>query len=266
VKQPNVGLWVSILGTMLTAPTIALGSEVMVTTALSVRFLVIFFLCLSTRVFAFDGDPSNAIFVDANTGSDNNPGTMSQPLRTIQMSISAAQSAARARLIVSLGTYNEIIFIPSGISLYGGYDRANDWSYSPQNTTTIDGTVSFEDVSGETHFEGFSVMALPAAIDGGSSYAVQIVDSPGPVFVQYNTLVSGHGANGTDGLSGTNGGAGTNGVAGGDGDMIIKPEESPALAAPRLVSVPAATADLADTLWPPGTAAQRAHQILVPAV
>ena len=188
-------------------------------TALPVRFLVIFFLCLSTRVFAFDGDPSNAIFVDANTGSDNNPGTMSQPLRTIQVSISAAQSAARTRLIVSLGTYNEIIFVPSGISLYGGYDRANDWSYSPQNTTTIDGTVSFEDVSGETHFEGFSVMALPAAIDGGSSYAVQIIDSPGPVFVQYNTLVSGHGANGIDGVSGTNGGAGTNGAAGGDGDI-----------------------------------------------
>lgn len=190
-------------------------------TALPVRFRFLFLLlvCLCSNAFAYDGDPSKAIFVDVNTGTSDNPGTISQPLKAISEGISAAQADGLTRVVVSMGSYPEIIDVPNGISLYGGYDQANNWSFSTQNTTAIIGTVSILSASVETHLEGFSIISTLPIQPDGSSYAVRIVGSSGPVFVRYNSLTSVNGANGAGGLSVTGAPAGGVGVNGLNGDI-----------------------------------------------
>jgi hypothetical protein len=179
-----------------------------------VRGLFAFFClaCPSTGAWAFSGDLSSAIFVDTVTGADANPGTLAQPKATIAGALSIATPGKN--IYVSKGTYTEAVQMMSGVSLYGQYDQASNWTQDAANTTIIDGSsnpVSFSNVSGETHFERFQVQAANAAI-GVSSYAVRVDASSGPIFIRYNTLLSGSGG------SGQNGGAGGVGSDGGDGN------------------------------------------------
>src|SRR5215471_5458687 len=57
------------------------------------------------------------IYVDGNTGSDSNPGTMSQPLKTISQAASMAKSnnasSIGSRVIINPGTYRESVTLAS---------------------------------------------------------------------------------------------------------------------------------------------------------
>ena len=180
-------------------------------------FVLFYVGCMSTNAGAFTGNLSNAIFVDAVTGSDGNPGTMAQPKATIPGALSIATSGKN--VYVSKGAYYEAVQMVSGVSLYGQYDQASNWTPDPANTTIIKGNtnpVSFSNVSGETHFEGFLVDATNAAATQ-SSYAVRIDSSPGPIFIRYNTLMAGAGGPGlvgTNGVAGALVGTGANGING----------------------------------------------------
>ncbi len=82
---------------------------------------------------------ANAFFVDQLTGSDSNPGTSDMPKLTIQNAITASQAEGLARpVLVSKAVYTETVTLAAGVSLYGGYDRAANWTRNvAANTTSI---------------------------------------------------------------------------------------------------------------------------------
>src|SRR5204863_5247093 len=75
-----------------------------------------------TNCDGVDGDLSKAVFV-ALSGDDNAPGTLTNPKRTINAAITAANAAnPKKDVYIAGGTYNEAVNLVSNISLYGGYE------------------------------------------------------------------------------------------------------------------------------------------------
>jgi hypothetical protein len=64
------------------------------------------------------------VFVSADTGSDDNPGTMAAPKKTIGAALPLAQQNGKA-VFVAAGRYEEPV--TATVSVFGGY-RAEDWS------------------------------------------------------------------------------------------------------------------------------------------
>jgi len=164
-----------------------------------------------------DGDITHAIFV-AVLGNDTNPGTMLLPVQTIEKGILLA-SAAGKNVYVSRGTYvlTSSLQIASGVSLYGMFNSADNWSRSASDTTIISGVqtaVLAANISNETHIEGFEIRSANATNAGESSYAVRIYGGGAKTILRFNTLKPGAAGNGT---TGTNGNAGQNGSAGSNG-------------------------------------------------
>ncbi len=164
-----------------------------------------------------DGDTALAVFVSDAVGNDADPGTMSQPVATIQQGIFRAMATGRTHVYVAGGTYNVgSLVMQSGISLYGQYDGPPSWGRSDSNLTAIHGlgtAVYAQNISAETHLEGF-FLATTTGGAGQSGYGVRVVNGSGLFHVRYNTIVPGPGV---DGLSAPNGNPGANGSPGGPG-------------------------------------------------
>jgi hypothetical protein len=164
-----------------------------------------------------DGDASKAIFVST-TGSDLNDGTRQSPLGTISLALVRGFFQGKD-VYVGKGTYNitNSLTLNSGVSLYGGFDPANNWSRSAANTTIINaGTTALVgvDLDKETRIEGFTIRSLDATTPGGSSYGVRLSSCSGPVVLRNNRIEAGDGALGSAGGPGTNGQPGTGGAYG----------------------------------------------------
>ncbi|MCI0597145.1 MAG: DUF1565 domain-containing protein, partial [candidate division Zixibacteria bacterium] len=157
-----------------------------------------------------DGDTSIAIFVSSSAGNDANPGTMSQPVQTINQGIALAIANSKSHVYVAAGTYPPVT-MQSGISVYGQYDGPPSWGRSNSNTSTISGAgtaVLAPIITVETHLEGFSINA-----GGGlTNYGVRVINGTGQLYIRYNNILAGLGV---DGLSGPNGPPGNNGGPGG---------------------------------------------------
>jgi hypothetical protein len=158
--------------------------------------------------------PCAAIYV-APTGSDAASGSMASPKKTIASGIAAA-AAARPVLavIVQVGSYAEALEVPSGVTIYGGFDAS--WNRTGTGTTQITGAspaVSFRSVSAPSGLDQVTVKSTDAVQPGGSSIAVLVT---GSVLVELRNVVllSGSGANGTDGSNGVDGGDGFDGTIG----------------------------------------------------
>ncbi|MBM4386719.1 MAG: hypothetical protein FJ088_03210, partial [Deltaproteobacteria bacterium] len=166
-----------------------------------------------------DGNLNKGIFVDQNKGKDINPGTIDLPKKSITAGIQAAKNGSKPHVYVSLGIYNETIELVDGVSVFGGYNAADNWSRGASNTTQILGgekAVIGKDINQPTVIQGFLISSANSTITGGSSYGVFLVNSSG-VTVQSNTIQAGSGgsgANGWNGSTGQNGSDGSNGNAG----------------------------------------------------
>ncbi len=171
-----------------------------------------------------DGTVTNAIFVDTVTGADTNPGTMASPMKTIGAAITAASTASPAKdVYVSKGLYAETITMASGVSIYGGYDAANQWQRANANVTTIASPnatgVLANGLGAAQDIQLFTVTAndaqgQTATGDGKSSIGILVVDSSAGVTIAGCNVAAGAGAKGADGSPG---GTGTQGGKGGDG-------------------------------------------------
>ena len=160
--------------------------------------------------------PLGSIFVDAVGGNDANAGTMAAPKATVQAGINAAQLGG-VDVYVSAGTYAESITLADGVSVLGGYDAADAWSFSPANVVTIAGgttAVLGTNIDAETHLSNLTIVAADNATAGGSSHGLYIVSSTGLV-VSDVTVESGTGGSGGPGAVGT---VGNGGGAGGQGN------------------------------------------------
>jgi hypothetical protein len=187
-----------------------------------------------------DGTPDDTtdfVYVTA-TGSDTNPGSLAQPLRTVQAALARGRAEGKD-VLVSRGIYEGPFDLVAGVSLFGGYSpdfRDRDLELYPVLLERADGeggapVLRCSGVRVPTRIEGFTIQASDAARAGVGSTAVT-VDGCGPeVTLAALTVIAGRGASGLagddsstnladwglasltdlDGRSGTEGNAGTSG-------------------------------------------------------
>ena len=173
-----------------------------------------------------DGEVANAIFV-AKSGSDQNSGTLTSPVLTIQKGINQAKAFAKRDVYIATGVYNENVTLTAGVAVYGGYrgdfyDRditlyeTAILALPPKaGTPAAVNAQGLNDANGPaTVLDGFSIFGYDNKTPSGSSYAVRIVDSGAQLTVRSNRIFAGSGGNGPPGSVG---GSGALGVDGDDG-------------------------------------------------
>lgn len=168
-----------------------------------------------------DGDISRAIFVATN-GLDGNPGTMQQPLRTLQAGITAAQQAGKD-VYVAAGTYSgPTLQLTNGVSIFGGFTAS--WSRSDTAIATYvhDGSIGADGLIGARGANVTSVTILDrvhiqtpnAAGNAINNYGLHCTTCSG-LLLRKSSINAGAGAAGTAGTNGNNGRPGGNGQPGG---------------------------------------------------
>lgn len=172
-----------------------------------------------------DGTKDEAIFVDAESGTDANDGSFGNPVKTISKGIELAKAENPMKEVyVAAGVYEERVVVVDGVSLYGGFDAKNDWDHSGHKLSVV--KVSTADESGAvigaqaqnvespTAFEFFEINATSdASLPGSSVYGVWCKNCV-KFYVGDCKIVT---SDGTDGEDGANGAAGAGGSCGGGG-------------------------------------------------
>ncbi|MBI5528785.1 MAG: choice-of-anchor D domain-containing protein [Deltaproteobacteria bacterium] len=173
-----------------------------------------------TNCDGIDGDAAHAIFV-APDGDDNNTGTIAAPVKTIAKGIElAAAQDPRWAVYVSAGAYAEGVTMVSGVSLFGGYSRADGWKRSATNFTQI--------VGGTTAVQA-TLLFAPTILDqlmisstnasaGANSIGIYVNAAAANLTINACNISAGKGGSGADGSNGaaaadtaTGGSNGTNG-------------------------------------------------------
>jgi hypothetical protein len=166
-----------------------------------------------------DGDESDGIFVSVATGNDANDGTRDNPVRTISQGLALAVDGGQHALYVSVGTYSQggvTLNLVEGISIYGGYNHATDWSRSSSNIAILSGgvkAIAATNVVADTRLDLLTLRSANASSAGSSSYVVFATGSDG-LEVSNCAIEAGNGRAGTSGVDGTVGDSGDPGTAG----------------------------------------------------
>lgn len=166
-----------------------------------------------------DGDRSKAIFVSLG-GNDAAPGTLTNPVRTIQKGVALA-SAQGKDVYVAGGEYAESVAVADGVGIYGGYEPITGKRTRDQVTIIRGGPAILAVGDAGVLVQNITLRGTP---DGsGNAYAIRAV-SNGPTpsrmvleGVTAEGLTAQNGANGGTGASGTTGagfGGGTGGAGG----------------------------------------------------
>ena len=174
-----------------------------------------------------DGEVDNGVFV-AKDGNDGNPGTLAEPMLTIQAAISAADVGGLRDVYVATGVYSANVVLSEGIGVFGGYSS----DFHTHETTLFETAIIGQDPTAQTPgavtavgigasggsptiLDGFTVFGANAAnVAGANSYAVYIRNGGDRLKIRSNHILGGAGGNG-DG--GNPGGDGTDGQAAGAG-------------------------------------------------
>jgi len=171
-----------------------------------------------------DGKVSAGLFV-AKNGNDGNPGTLDEPLLTVQGGLDAAAAASLPNVYVATGVYSESISLVAGVNVYGGYSADFEIRDPAINQTVIMGLPFTAGMPGAVNcvdildipatLSGFHVFGGDAMEPGGSSYAIYVSNSNDSARFVNNWFIAG---NGRDGLHGGDGGDGQDGVDGQAGE------------------------------------------------
>lgn len=162
------------------------------------------------------------VFVSASVGSDDNPGTRAQPVRSMAHAIDLAQGGP-SRVYACAESFAEPVDLPSGVEVWGGLDCANDWVYLGGDRRTILAPEADAIPLRVTAGDGSSVVAdiraeaADATQPSGSSIAAIVLPGAAVQFLR-SELIAGDGAPGARGedggagpaLAGTTGEAGAN--------------------------------------------------------
>ncbi len=172
-----------------------------------------------------DGDPDLAIFVSA-VGSDDNPGTATQPVGTIARGMELALAAQKEYVFVSAGNFAESVALVAGLRVMGGFAPGFVTRDITQFTSVLIGqsptpdkpaTVSAQGIvgtSGSTVLDGFVIYGPSELGDGESSYGVYVRNCTEALKITRNRVIAGNGGTGTSGTNGSSGVPGTDGTAG----------------------------------------------------
>lgn len=155
-----------------------------------------------------DGDKTKAIFVDTSSGSDSNSGNIDSPVKTITKGIQLASSYNPPKyLIISEGNYNETFNLAAGVSLYGGYSKANGWKRSNSYIVNIypnSNGIRATNINIRTDIDRVNIYAADATSAGASSYGMFIQNSSN-IYINRCTIRGGKGGDGANGANGTPG-------------------------------------------------------------
>jgi len=171
-----------------------------------------------------DGDASAAVFVSPG-GNDANPGTRALPMLTVSAALSLASTAGKSQVYVDQGLYLGTVQLVNGISLYGGYSSAGNWSRSAANVSEIRGTTPFlgalrgvigDSLTSTTTLDRLKITTSNATGAGVSTYALHCTSCPA-IVVKNCTLAAGNAGAGSAGSAGTAGENGTAGLGGANG-------------------------------------------------
>jgi hypothetical protein len=179
-----------------------------------------------------DGDAANSVFVDVENGDDedNILGDMRHPFKTINAAINFSFGKPnKPPVLVSKGQYQEQIVMRDGVSIYGAYDAANNWSRDlARNRTSIVWAgqeplavraVIAENITSQTVIQGFNIRAQGSVQQSGSSYGIFVFQVNSGLVIEHNEIQSGNGMDGKNGLAGKHG---FNGETGGVGSASFE--------------------------------------------
>ncbi|WP_437735849.1 PGRS family protein [Sorangium sp. So ce1335] len=118
-------------------------------------------------------DEECGVFVSAGRGTTEGSGTKDAPLSSLQDAIATAQQNGTGRVYACAGEgegFNGAVEVPGGITLYGGLDCANGWTWVGQTQKTTltaeSGTIplTMRGLPGAVHIEDVHVMAQPGML------------------------------------------------------------------------------------------------------
>ncbi|MEM9067397.1 MAG: hypothetical protein AAGE52_02795 [Myxococcota bacterium] len=151
-------------------------------------------------------DETNDFVYVTTTGSDRNPGTLEQPMRTVQAAIERADRENKA-VLVSRGVYDGGVDLVEGVSVFGGYRpdfRDRDLALFPVILENRAGglgapVVTCRNIDDATQMDGFVVQGTDASVPGQGSTTIY-ADGCGPEVRFSNVEV--RAARGADGVRG----------------------------------------------------------------
>jgi hypothetical protein len=192
-----------------------------------------------------DGDVSLGIFVaknDVNAVDDPTCGTLMKPCKSIGQGMTNAVVASKPNLYVQAASYNEVVILAAGKSIFGGYD--NNWQRAPRSqtghTVTITGALESTDgqyltvkahdlIVNSTIADVVLVGPTPPnpTANGATGQSTYVVHAKNATLTLHNvTVTAGNGAKGHNGSIGGNASnvnptAGMSGAVGGNGQYDI---------------------------------------------
>ncbi len=172
------------------------------------------------------------IFASSSLGNDKNPGTRGAPVKTIGQALQLAAEVNR-RVYACAEMFKEAVVMPSGFTLFGGFNCAAGWAYVGKTEQTfikpLERAIALTFLKGE---RGLSLVADvhaegPNASDPGGSSIAALAREGAEVTLLRCTLIANHGAPGYAGEPGDGHNmpaeAGTSGNVGADAcsaDMV----------------------------------------------
>jgi len=166
-----------------------------------------------------DGDRASAVFLaPPPLGDDAGTGTMQSPVATFAQAITLA-APGRRDLYVSRGNYLEAVTVPSGVSVYGGYDAAQGWARRMDAVVRVEASpIAMRVVAAPeaVHLEALTLVARTSADPGAATVALSAHDAL-ELTVADCALVAEAGANGATGGVGATGVVGVDGMPGATG-------------------------------------------------
>ncbi len=166
--------------------------------------------------------PDCGIWVSASLGQDSSPGTQEAPVQTLAQAIALAKAGPK-RVYACGETYPEPVSLPSGISLFGGFDCENDWIYDGLSKRAkiapSAGSIALTFLEGDkpSLVGDIEARSANAAKPGASSIAVLVQDEAKGALRRAD-IFAGNGADGAAGEDGDHSGfAAKKGLPGNDG-------------------------------------------------
>ncbi|WP_437658021.1 PGRS family protein [Sorangium sp. So ce1182] len=81
-------------------------------------------------------DDGCGVFVSS-SGADRNTATKELPLKTLREALARAEENRTRRVYACAGTFEEAVEVTQGVTIYGGLDCANGWSWAGEQRKTV---------------------------------------------------------------------------------------------------------------------------------
>jgi hypothetical protein len=182
-----------------------------------------------------DVNENCGIWASSSRGDDGNPGTQDRPVKTLSKGIALAgmelKKGGRGHLYACGETYAEVVVLPDGVSLFGGFDCSKGWKYVGFDKRAVIeappalAALTLPASEKESQIADVKIVASDAQESGGSSIAVLALAGSKAAFRRVE-VVAGNGADGADGDDGSHDGQpAQKGLTGNDGADACTLEE-----------------------------------------